>query len=519
MAKLKPVIKPLDFNSDLEPEELGQEAVSGLENMQVRDGLFTQAEPYERVFGALSGQPRWLLANQSDAEAYWIYATDTGVFVTDGVTHSDITPAGLSGIAGVPAPWSGGVINQLPIANTLLNGPYYWDQNVLNPLAPLPDWPATDVCNAMRPFRGYLIAMNIFDGVSRQKDLLKWSDEAPNGQIPQSWTPGVNSQAGDVSVAFNPGALVDGLQLIDRFYVYKTSSCYLLQLIGGKFIFSQRPVFKTVGALARNCIKEYRGRHIVLTDGDLVEHDGTTVNSLVDKKQRRYIFDNLDGSNFENSYLVLEENESKLYIARPRPGEEFPREMLTLDLTTGRFGKRSNGISIPYAEHGLVKGSSQANESTWSAKTTSWDTDPTRWNSTAFVRTADFTLLADYGNSRVQQLGAGADFDGSQIVASVEREALAFGDETVKKSVGRVWPRITGALGGQLLVSVGYHDCPSDDPVWSPEQTFTIGTTKHLEFDEDNVTGYYLSYRVRAVGQLSWKFVSIKMEVKTVGNY
>ena len=512
-------IEPRAWVPDIEDEVLPAESFGGLLNMRPKDGLYEQAEPYAQVMGTLDGAtgPRYLLPNQDGSVAYWIYAKDTGVFVTDGTTHTNISPAGLTDITALTAPWTGGIVNQLPVMNSRVDGPYWWDQNTLNNLTALPDWTAGDTCNAMRSFRGYLIAMNIVRAGVRYEDVLAWSDIAAPGAIPQSWTAGVNSQAGEVSVSFNPGGLVDGRQLGDRFFVYKTSSCYLLQLIGGQFIFSQRPVFATVGALSRNCIEEFRGTHIVLTDGDLVAHDGTTVRSLVDKKARRRIFDDLDGDNYENSYLALDRDAGRLYVARPKVGEIYPSEMLELDLTTGEFGRRDNATAVPFAVSGLVDKAGVAVESTWDQKTTTWATDPTRWNDTGFQRTADFMVLADHTRNALQQLGSGSKMGDVGIVGRVLRQSISFGDETRVKRVGRVYPRIVGSLGAQVQITVGAQQSPDQGPAWAPEQTFTVGQTKSLNFDKDDVTGYYLAYRVRSSDQLPWKLNRLNMEVHDMG--
>ena len=516
---IAPIIKPALFVSDLPLEDLPDNAVSDALNMISDDGAFRQAQPFQGVFGAALFKPRWLLPNQDTANAFWIYAGDQNIGVTNGVNHFDITPlGGLGDGTLIDQPYTGGVVNGLPVLNSLLDGPYWWDQQPGNPMELLPDWPAGEVCQSMRPFREFLIAMNIFTGAGRIQDLLRWSDAAAPGDIPRSWTPDVDSQAGEISVSFNPGGIVDGKQLGERFYFYKNSSAYVLSLVGGQFVFNNRPVFATLGLLARNALLEWRGRHIMITDGDVVAHDGVNVESLVNKKQRKRIFGDLDGTFAKNSYLTLDLARSQIGIARPRVGEQFPSEVITLNLQDLRFGRRDVMVTgSPHQQVGLVpEDPGEDLELNWNQKTTNWNTDPTRWNEAGFLRTTDFIVMADYEGQKLVREGLGADFDGTAIVATLERAGLAFGNSEVKKNVGRVWLKIEGAIGGQIQIEFGAHDIEDMGPVYGPAKTYVIGTTRFLNFDS---TGYFIAYRIQGIGQLDWKMVSMKVEVEMLGAF
>lgn len=514
-----PIIRPHDYNSDIPADELPEWGVTDVQNAVSVGGYLQQALPFAPVFGSTIAPPRYLVPNQTQEFAYWVYAADAAIGVTDGTTHADITPAGMTTHAGLNSPFTGGVLNQIPVVNSLQNGPWYWDQVTTNIMLDLPGWPGSDTCNAMRPFREFLIALNIDVGGQRIGDLLRWSDAAAPGAIPQRWDAADDTQAGERSVSFNAGQLVDGMQLGDRFFMYKTSSCYVLDLVGGSFIFTNRPVFSTLGLLARDCVVEWRGRHIVLTDGDLVMHDGTTVTSLIHERQAREIFDNLDGVNFDNSYLVLTRGSNQLAICRPRIGELYPTEALILSLDEMRFGKQSLiSTGTPHAVEGLVPAATTTVEKTWATKTTRWNNDPGRWNSAGFVRTSDHVILADVTGLQLQQIGEGNDQGGAPIEMKVERVALDLGDSEVKKLCVRVWPTVTGAIGGEIYIQIGGHDDHNREPAWEPEQLFTIGTDRFLTFDIDDGT-YYVGYRFRSVGQVSWRISGIKLEIEDQGKY
>lgn len=521
MPRGLPKVKPAGLIVDLPADELPNGAVTRYENIEMIDGSPHQARPFASVFGTGLGQPRYLLPNQERSNAFWIYACDQEVNVTDGASHWDISPAGLTDVSDLTSPFTGGVIEQLPVLNNRQDGPFWWNQATGTPMQALPDWPAGDLCESMRPFRGYLVAMNIFSGGSRIKDLLRWSDVAAPGDIPRSWTPAPDTQAGEVSVSFNPGGLVDGRQLLDRFYLYKTSSVYLLQLVAGVFVFANRPAFSTFGALTRNCIVEWRGQHIVLTDGDLIMHDGVTVTSLAANKVRREIFNNIDGDNAENTYLVLETDTNLLYVCSPMTGEKYPTTALILNLESGEWSRRQliSADGTPHTQEGLVNVAASPLQDRWVDRTTTWATDATRWNAQDFQRTSDFLLLADYTDSEFVLLGSGNDLDGDPLEAIVERDGLTLGEPELRKYIGQVWPKLRGTLGAQVGISVGAHDDVNVAPQWSPELLFTIGVDEYLNFDQFAIQGYFLAYRYRAIGQLRWSLPSFDVQPLELGDY
>ena len=309
---------------DLPPYKVKPDTWTGFQNIEVNEGFPRRARGFGRVFGATLFLPRWMINAQREGVSDFVYGGDTAIAETDGSgVHNDITGALIFDSTGARNPWTGGTINNIVIANNLTGPAMSWVTG--DPAALLlPDWPATRFAGSMRVYREFLIAMDITEAGIRDSDLVRWSDAAPPDDVPQSWTVGSQSQAGSASAAFTPGILVDGRALRDAFYIYKTHATYVLQLIGGSLIMSVRPVFSTMGALSRGCIVEWRGQHIVLTDGDVVIHNGVEAQSLVDRRVRRAIFENMDVDNFGNSYLVLDKEAQEVWVCVPSTGNVFP---------------------------------------------------------------------------------------------------------------------------------------------------------------------------------------------------
>ncbi len=513
----KAQVKPQGGWSDDRPaEELPLAFATNLQDIYSRDGAIGRSQSFGNVLEPPLAGPRWLLPNQTEATAFWLYASDQAVHAADIIDHSVITPVGFGNHAGEVSPFTGGTVNQFPVLNSTSGGPWYWDQIKTNVMVDLPDWPTLDRCESMRPFREFLIAMNITVAGTPFPDLLRWSDAAPPGDVPQSWVAAVGSQAGEISIPANPGALVDGAQLLDRFYVYKTSSTYVLTLIGGVFVFDQRPVFSTTGCLARDCIVEWRGQHFVLTDGDLIAHDGTNVQSIIKERLRREIFDDMDTLNFGNSFLALDRSAQNILICRPRRGEVYPSEAIVLALDNMSIGHQSMvSTGVAHAVDGLID-TNDTLERLWSDKTTTWTNDPTRWSDTAFSAVGNAVVLADPTGIHLQALGVGPDHDGVEIVAEIERTGITLGDANRRKLVRKVWPRFYGGGGNTVAISIGASDHPDVAPQYSPEQTFVIGTDRHVNV---TVAGFFLAYKMRTNGGIEWRLPAFDLEFETMGEY
>lgn len=510
--------QPRTVNRDRPADVLPLDEISAARNIVPEDRLLRQSGGSAQIGPEpLLYAPRWLLATQTDVDAYWIAAGDGGVCVTDLDTlNADITPAAFQNVKGITSPFTGGVIEQNPVINARNSGPYWWDRLPANPMQPLPDWPVGDLADSVRPFREYLVAMNILASGTRIPDLLRVSDAAPPGLVPQSWTPGVDSQAVERSVAFRPGGLVDGMELVDRFYIYKTASVYLLQLIGGQFIFSTRPVFATFGALARNCIAEWRGQHVVLSDGDLIIHDGINAQSLIDERVRREIFDNLDGASQENSYIYLNAALEQVAVCRPRAGEEYPSEAWVISLTDGTVGQVELLPTTPHVGYGIVSPNAGDLELTWAEKTTTWATDPTRWDQVAFLRTADQPIAAENENTRLWELTDGTEQGGGPLTSKIERSGITLDQADRRKYCRRVWPSFDATLGATLQIEIGSHDHLDEPVTWNTPQDFVVGTTKFINVD---VQGYLLAYRISSTSQLPWRVTNMELEVEVMGRY
>ena len=499
--------------TDLPAYQVPPDTWTGLQNVTVSEGFAARARGFGRVFGTTLHLPRWLQSVQREGVSEFIYGGDTALAETDGVAHNDITGALVFDSTGAFNPWTGGTINNIAIANNLTGPAMSWVSGAAAALI-LPDWAATRFAGAMRVYREFLIAMDITEAGVRDSDLIRWSDAAPPNDVPQSWTAGDQSQAGSATASFTPGDLVDGLTLRDQFYIYKTHATYILQLIGGNLVMSTRPVFSTLGMLTRGCAVEWRGQHIVLTDGDVVVHNGIEAESLIDRRVRRGIFDNLDEDNFANSFVVADKERQEVWVCFPEIGNVFPNRAAVWSIADNQWGFRDLGVNTwPHGTEGLLK--IPIPEGTWDTRTTNWNEDASRWRDTGISPDQEQLIFADAG-SLLQGMGQLDTFDGVDPVATAQRIGLDLGEPERFKYVSRIWPKVEGLSGAVVEVRVGAQLSVNSPVIWDQYQDFVIAETESLGVD---AAGRFIAVEFRTDTAAVWRSPAFDLEVRLAGPF
>ena len=500
---------------DLPPYQYPPDVWTTFQNIEVNEGFPRRARGFGRIFGSTLHLPRHLVSSQREGVAELIYASDTALAFTDGVAHTDITGALIFDSTGDLDPWSSGTINNIAVLNNFTGPAMSWKSG--DPVALiLPDWPTDRLAGSMRVFREFLVALDITETGVRDGDLIRWSDAAPPNDVPQSWTAGSQSQAGSASASFTPGTLVDGRTLRDQFFIYKTHSTYVMSLIGGALIMSQRPVFATLGALARNCIVEWRGQHIVMTDGDIVIHNGVEARSLIDRRVRKAIFAGLDEANFANSYVVIDKEQAEVWFCAPTSGETFPNKALVWSINDNEWGFRDIGAGVNRWPHGTETIISTAQEEpTWDTRTTTWATDSSDWNDSGISPAFEQLVFGDEGNL-LQGIGQLNSFDGTTPIAICQREGLDLGSPDRIKFVTRIWPKIEGTDGSTVMVRVGGALEVNGPITFDDFQDYIIGTTVSLGV---NATGRFIAVEFRSETNAIWRSPAFDLEVRLAGKF
>lgn len=506
-------LRPSGVNSDLPATFLDPNEFSDVLNMECFDVGMRQSRGNAEVFPTPLFPPEHLAYNKDANLFYWLYASGAGVGVTDGIEHFDVTPTPAP-TSIYPTNWTEAFLNTIICLNNAVDPPWYWNGQTGTPLQSLPDWPAGVTCNALRAYKNNLLAFGIYGGSGDLIDQILWSSSADPGGVPASWTPLPTNDAGDNVLADTIGALIDGVAFRDSMMAFKEHSTYLINYIGGNFVFNFRKLFTTSGVLTQNCAAEYLGNVIVLTDGDVITSDGVAARSLIDKRMRQWLFNQIDSNFYQQSFVVPWHAENQVWICFPENGADECTLALVWDASDNKFGVRELYPSTPHIARGQVGNVSAVVD--WDSDPQAWNLDTSGWNSATFNPTEDSLLQADRGQSKLWAINGGSDYDGKTIGSRAERIGLDFGTVERLKLVRAATLRLIGLPGAQFTVRLGSQNADSDPVEWSQPQTYTIGQS------EPRLTimtqGRYIAYSVESIGSQSpWTFQGIEFEYDLQG--
>lgn len=301
--------------------ELAPNVFSSGQNVRFRNGYAERVGGETEAFAAPSVTPYWLTAYVSTTTRFWVHAGRTAVYVDDGTTRTDIT--GTAPTGGVDDRWTGGSFSGVLVVNNGVDVPQYWGGNTANNLATLTGWDANWRAESLRPFKNFLLALNVTKSGTKYPHMVKWSDAAAPGSIPSSWDEAdATKLAGEQDLAETADLIVDGEQLGDIFVVYKERSRWGIQFIGGNDVFRFFRLPGDDGLLAREQIAVVPQGHVFMTAGDVKIHSGGNAESILDGRMRRYIFDQIDSENYGRSFLAVQPQTQEVWICFPSAGNE-----------------------------------------------------------------------------------------------------------------------------------------------------------------------------------------------------
>lgn len=511
------VIKPVGggVNKDLSTHELPPHAWTDANNIRFLDGLASQVHGQAAIYDPPSVVPYHVLPIAVGGVRYWLYAGTGKIYAVNGTTHTDLTRASGGDYAGSSNAWTSAVIGGIPVLNdgSGVNLPQWWSLSLAANFADLTNWPASTYCKAMRSYKNYLVALNITKTATNYPFMVKWSHPADPGALPATWDPAdATKDAGEADLSEGQDAIVDGLQLRDSFMIYKESSVWRMDYIGGAYVHRFQKVLGQSGALARNCIAELDGRHFVLTGSDVILHDGVSATSVLDKASRRWLFANMDATNYTKSFVFKNPYMNEVMVCFPRVGSTVPDTAMVLNYVDSTVSFRDIP-SLNHANSGLMEGG--LGPTTWASDSTSWDSDVTLWDQLDFTPDAARVLMAS-NNTKLYLLDAGATFDGTAITSYLERRGLSLDAPDKIKLVKGVRPRISGVHGQTVIVKIGSSDEPYNDPTWHATTTYTIGQTTACDC---LVSGRYIAVRFETGTATQWRLDSYDIEAETRGTW
>ena len=516
LQKLTPFV---GINKDLGQESLPLGAVTDASNVRFREGYAELFLGQTEVYTTAPIAPYQAFPVRVGSTIYWLVLGANKAYCVTGspATWTNLTrqTAGVdvNYAAALDTLWNGGVLNGVPVVNNGVDVPQYWSTiSTGTKLAALPNFPANTICRVIRPFQNYLFAFNLTVSGTNYPHRVLWSHPADPGSVPSSWdVTDATKDAGQFDLE-GPSFLVDALPLGSSLIIYKQQSTHICTYAGAGAIWSIRPLFSSSGMLGPDCGVEIDGAHYVLTQSDVIRHNGVQIQSILDKATRRWLFQNIDTSYYDRCFVTKNTYFNEVWICFPELGQTSCTKALIYNYKDGTTTFRDLP-SITSAQVGQVD---QSASDTWASDSAAWNSDLTAWNSNEFGAQAQRVMMCAPGRPALVLADSGTQFFGSYITAYIERTNISLDAPTSVKTMVRLRPVVKAPTGTVLTFRLGGAMDAYGPVTWSDPVTYTVGTDVSVDAF---ATGRELAYRIDITAAYAARIERIDIEVVPGGEW
>jgi len=525
---------------------LAPEAWTLAENIRYSKGSPEVLAGWAQVFGTPAVTPHFAMSVKGASQTWWLYTSLTGAGAYDGATHADITRAAGPYTTNNTEQWNGVVFGGIPIFNNGMDIPQAWiGVYALGlKLVNLPNWPSGMRAAILRNFGSYLVAFNITDPLTTAADgghvfphLVQWSNPAAPGTVPTSWAYGNPTTEGgrkDLPDT-NSGFILDAMQLGSTMFIYKERSVWKMNYIGGTFIYQFDTFLADVGILAPRCVcMDITGtKHVMVTQDDIITHNGNSVDSILTDRQRVTLFNALNRDQAQTSFIFCNKSKDEVWFCFPEQGQLQPSRALIWNAKGGKGAiSYATGINFRNAIVGDLQGVS---DELWSAGTDTWADETGPWSQIfkqkMVLCAPDPTRALTYTSGRFYQLDSGTTRDsiGPQVTPTLTREDLGvigqkrngelINDFKQMKMVDSVWPKMVGAA---IRLRVGFREVVGGPLTWQDYTPFDPATDLWVNtIVNENLPGCgkAVSLEYSASTLAYWRLDGYSMNIEVIGPY
>ena len=502
---------PKGMVKDINPTALPNEVFSHTENVRFEDGAAKKILGHDSVFTAPSVAPYFLI-NLTGATNYWFYAGSAKIYRTDSSTNTDVTRTSggdYSTNLTTVGNWVGSIFNGLPLLCNGVDDPQIWDTSS-SKFLDLTNWPASTTCKSIRPYGNYLVALNTTESGTNYPNKIRWSDASTT--IPSTWTAAATNDAGANTIGDDGDIIIDGFPLNKSFIIYKEKSTWLMNYIGGNLVFSFQKLFNDTGVLSRNCVVEFDSKHFVVTEGDLIVHNGVSKQSIATNLVKRELFNDLDSTNYKNISVVHNKKKSEIWVCYPNIGSTYCNKALIWNYGSKSFSFRDLP-NILHIASGIVNPG--ATTTIWSGQSQSWIAYSTteNWGQRNYNPAEASILMAGTTDTKFYRGDYGFDFAGSHFNMTLERKGLTLdGNTNTVKQVRKVTPRFAGTGSCEIFVGSSM----------SPNGTYTYNTQQSVNPNSQNKvdarsTGKYIAIKFQNTTGTTFELNGYDLEYEVLG--
>ena len=508
------------INTDLSPAELPPEAWSGGRNIQFASGAASSTSDTSVLVPVTPLQFNSAIPGPMTSSGYasWLLGGNTEVHAYIAGAMTEVTRAAGDYTGASTNRWSGGALGGVTVINNGADVPQGW--LVAAPsqlLIDLPNWPSTTRAACIRPYKQFLVALDITKGATRYPTLVKWSHPADPGTFPVTWDEAdPTKDAGEYPLSETSGHCIDCVPLRDTNLIYKQDSVWSMQYIGGMFVFKFTKVFGDFGVPNRDCVVEYQsGKHFVFTGNDLLIHDGQNVQSIATGRVRK-LLKTITVNQLRTAFVALNSTAQEVWFCYRQANDDMiaADTAIVYNWADGSIGFRTLP-NYRFIANGRLDPPITGIQ-TWDNVTGTWGEHPEEWGEAVIVPAV--IRMVGLGELTMEWLEA---IPYSSSVCWVERTYLGVPvkagkapDLSVQKFITRIWPRVVGTPGDVIRFRFGAADSVAKPIAWEQSQQYIIGVD---EFLDCTLTGKMFAIRIESENVHQWTFNGMDAELIATG--
>ncbi len=514
--------------ADLPDHALPINAWSRIENARMHEGTAEKAQGYADAFATdPTVAPYAVFPYKGASQAYWVYTGLEKVYVMDGTTHSNITNAGGDFTGNASNQWTGGILGGILLLNNGVEVPQQWGGIPATPMTDLSNWDSNWTCKVLRTFKNFVITGNITKSSTEYPYMVKWGHPAEAGTVPVSWDKNDTTyQAGEQNLREGGGHIIDFHTLGNTNMVYKEGSFVAMRLIGGNFVFSFETITRELGTFAVNTVRNFTGRDnrtqsFVFGTDDVVVHDGRSVQSIIDDRNRRDLYQNIDGNNISKCFVASDEGRKEMWVCYPEQGSTYCNKAYIWNWVSGAWG-RQDLPDLSHMQFGFFDPDLTApTYANIGAET--YENTTRHYNDNFFNPSKRDLIAAAPQTTKLFQMNSGQQFDGVDVPFALERTGWGFildsygrpaVNKSLRKMVTEVWPHFEGS--GTVNIYVGGRDETEGNITWTGPFPFRIGIDRKINC---RFSGRLLAFRFEGNVAQAARLVDYEVELKSAGEY
>lgn len=509
------------LNKDTTDYRQKPEEWTDLINIRPVSNKLSRLMGHEVTFGTPAQAPAHWFPIVTGAAHWWIWMSLAKAYVWDGTTHTEITPAAGNFSTSKAADWQATNLGGIPIINNGVQNPQYWTLNTSDDFATLPNWDTNKKAKVFRALGPWLFYGNVTDGGTRLPHRVGWGHPAAPGSLPSSYNPSdatKDSRHGDLTDV-DAGEILEMLPLKGRMFVYKESASHVLSFASGQSVWRRDDFLVTSGILAARCagITGDGQLHFIVAQDNILVHDGARATELLDRRLKRWLFNNIDPVNYGTSFVFTNPRFKEMWFCYPEPGASRPTRALVWNYELGQPGKFFEAdVPYTYGSSGTIE---TAGGDTWATVTGTWDDQTDVWSQVQRRR----TIVGYEPASKFYLLDEGKTRDGSTFTAKAVRTALAVEGRTKegepivnfksKKLGKRCWIR---GEGESFNVRIGVQDYIPGPVLFGDFLPFNPATDLWVDFE---VEGRALSVEFSSTEVVDWGLSGYTLEIFPIGEF